>query len=137
MPSPSHLLKQKFPFEATAGQLRLFDTMDDFLDPDHPSDVLILRGYAGTGKTSLLPALVKVLPLFNYKSILMAPTGRAAKVMSGYTHRTAFTIHKIIFKQVADPGSGQLKFKRVKNYNRNMVFIVDEAESELALLDLI
>lgn len=127
MPSPSHLLKQKFPFEATAGQLRLFDTMDDFLDPDHPSDVLILRGYAGTGKTSLLPALVKVLPLFNYKSILMAPTGRAAKVMSGYTHRTAFTIHKIIFKQVADPGSGQLKFKRVKNYNRNMVFIVDEA----------
>ncbi|MCB0497442.1 MAG: AAA family ATPase [Cyclobacteriaceae bacterium] len=101
--------------------------MDDFLDPDHPSDVLILRGYAGTGKTSLLPALVKVLPLFNYKSILMAPTGRAAKVMSGYTHRTAFTIHKIIFKQVADPGSGQLKFKRVKNYNRNMVFIVDEA----------
>lgn len=127
MPSPSHILKQKFPYEATAGQLRLFDTMDDFLDPNHPSDVLVLKGYAGSGKTSLLPALVKVLPLFNYKSMLMAPTGRAAKVMSGYTKRTAFTIHKIIFKQVADPGSGQLRFKRVKNYNRNMVFIVDEA----------
>ena len=127
MPSPSHLLRQRFPFEATAGQLRLFDTMDDFLDSNHPSDVLVLRGYAGTGKTSLLPTLVQVLPLFNFKCLLMAPTGRAAKVMSGYTKRSAFTIHKIIFKQVADPGSGQLRFKRLKNYNRNMVFIVDEA----------
>lgn len=127
MPLPSQLLRQRFPFEATAGQLRLFDTMDNFLDSKHTSDVLVLRGYAGTGKTSLLPALVQVLPLFNYKFLLMAPTGRAAKVMSGYTKRSAFTIHKIIFKQVADPGSGQLQFKRLKNYNRNMVFIVDEA----------
>lgn len=127
MPKPSQLLKQRFPYEATAGQLKLFNTMDNFLDPNHHSDVLILRGYAGTGKTSVLPSLVQVLPLFNYKYMLMAPTGRAAKVMSGYTKRSAFTIHKIIFKQVADPGSGQLRFKRLKNYNHKMVFIVDEA----------
>lgn len=127
MPQVSHLLKQRFAYEPTAGQLKLFDTMDDFLNPDHSSKVLVLKGYAGTGKTSLIPALVQVLPLFNAKYLLMAPTGRAAKVMSGYTKRSAFTIHKIIFKQVADPGSGQLRFKRLKNYNRNTVFIVDEA----------
>lgn len=127
MPSPSHLLKQRFAFEPTAGQLMLFDIMDDFLKPEHPSEVLVLRGYAGTGKTSLIPALVQVLPLFNYKFLLMAPTGRAAKVMSGYTKRSAFTIHKIIFKQIADPGSGQLQFKRLKNYYKNTIFIVDEA----------
>ena len=127
MPLGSNILKQRFAFEPTAGQLKLFEMMDDFLDPKHPSEVLVLKGYAGTGKTSLIPALVQVLPLFNYKFLLMAPTGRAAKVMSGYTKRSAFTIHKIIFKQVADPGSGQLKFTKLKNYNHNTVFIVDEA----------
>ena len=72
-------------------------------------------------------ALVKTLPLFNLKFMLLAPTGRAAKVMTGYAKRTAFTIHKIIYKQVADPSSGQLRFRRVNNYNRNTVFIVDES----------
>lgn len=88
---------------------------------------MILQGYAGTGKTSIVSALVKTLPLFNYKYLLLAPTGRAAKVISAYTERAAFTIHKIIYKQVADPKSGQLKFRRVKNYNKNTVFVVDEA----------
>lgn len=88
---------------------------------------MILQGYAGTGKTSVMSALVKTLPLFNYKYLLLAPTGRAAKVLSSYTERSAFTIHKIIYKQVADPKSGQLKFKRVKNYNKETVFVVDEA----------
>ncbi len=127
MPKASHLLKQRFTFEPTAGQLKLFDLMDDFLDANHSSEVLVLKGYAGTGKTSLIPALVQVLPLFNFQFLLMAPTGRAAKVMSGYTKRSAFTIHKIIFKQVADPGSGLLKFARLKNYNKHTIFIVDEA----------
>jgi ATP-dependent exoDNAse (exonuclease V) alpha subunit len=127
VPKASHLLKQRFAFDATAGQLKLFDTMDDFLNHEHPSQILVLKGYAGTGKTSLIPALVQVLPLFNLKFLLMAPTGRAAKVMSGYTKRAAFTIHKIVFKQIADPGSGQLKFTKLKNYNKNTVFIVDEA----------
>ena len=88
---------------------------------------MILQGYAGTGKTSVVSALVKTLPLFNYKFLLLAPTGRAAKVLSAYTERAAFTIHKIIYKQVADPKSGQLKFRRIKNYNKNTVFVVDEA----------
>lgn len=88
---------------------------------------MILQGYAGTGKTSVVSALVKTLPLFNYKYLLLAPTGRAAKVLSAYAEKSAFTIHKIIYKQVADPKSGQLKFRRVKNYNKNTVFVVDEA----------
>ena len=88
---------------------------------------MILQGYAGTGKTSVMAALVKTLPLFNFKFLLLAPTGRAAKVLSAYTGRSAFTIHKIIYKQVADPKTGMLIFKRVKNYNKETIFIVDEA----------
>jgi len=88
---------------------------------------MILQGYAGTGKTSVVSALVKTLPLFNFKYLLLAPTGRAAKVISSYTKCAAFTIHKIIYKQVANPKSGQLLFKRIKNYNKNTIFVVDEA----------
>ena len=127
MPNPSTILKQKFPFEPTEGQQQLFDLMDNFIDKKSDNKIFIIRGYAGTGKTSIVPALVKTLPLFNYKFMLLAPTGRAAKVMSGYAKRSAFTIHKIIYKQVADPSTGQLRFKRVNNYNKNTVFIVDEA----------
>ena len=127
MPLPSNIIRQKFPFEPTAGQTALFELLDEFLDKKSGPPILIIKGYAGTGKTSFVSALVKVLPLFNYKFLLLAPTGRAAKVMSAYAKRSAFTIHKIIYKQVADPSSGQLKFKRVDNYNRNTVFIVDEA----------
>ena len=79
------------------------------------------------GKTSIVSALVSTLPLFNYKFLLLAPTGRAAKVMSQYSGRSAFTIHKIIYKQVADPSSGDLKFRLQKSYNQKTLFIVDEA----------
>lgn len=127
MPLPSSLLKQKFEYEPTSGQLKLFEKMDAFLDKKHSSQVLLLKGYAGTGKTSVVASLVQILLLFNFKYMLLAPTGRAAKVMGGYSQRTAFTIHKIIFKQIADPTSGKIKFARVKNYNKNTLFIVDEA----------
>lgn len=88
--------------------------------------MLVLRGYAGTGKTTIVSAVVKMLPFFNMRYVLMAPTGRAAKVMSGYSKRTAFTIHKKVFQQTAEPGGG-LRFKRQKNYHKNTLFIVDEA----------
>jgi len=101
--------------------------LDTFIDKNSNEKIFVIKGYAGTGKTSIVPALVKTLPLFNYKFVLLAPTGRAAKVMSGYSKRAAFTIHKIIYKQVADQSSGQLKFKRVTNYNKNTIFIVDES----------
>jgi len=102
--------------------------LDLFLsEKDHGPEVLLLKGYAGTGKTTLVSQLVNVLPLFNRKYSLLAPTGRAAKVMGGYAKRSAYTIHKIIYKQMAEPGSQALRFSRQKNYSRNTIFIVDEA----------
>ena len=128
MPLPSQILSNKFPFDPTRGQEQLFETFDEFLDKGiQENSALILRGYAGTGKTTVVSALVKVLPLFNFKFVLLAPTGRAAKVMSSYAKKAAFTTHKVIYKQVADPGTGSLKFKLQKSYNKNTVFIVDEA----------
>ena len=127
MPNPSSILTQKFPHEPTKGQLSLFNTLDKFIIKDGSYSIMVLQGFAGTGKTSVTSSLVRTLPLFNFKFLLLAPTGRAAKVLSAYTRKSAFTIHKIIYKQVADPRSGQLKFKRVKNYNKNTIFIVDEA----------
>lgn len=127
MAKPSEILAAKFPFEPTKGQLALFELFNDFiLKESVVKPTLLIRGYAGTGKTTMVSALVKMLPYFNFKYVLLAPTGRAAKVMAGYSQRTAFTIHKKIFHQVAEPGGG-LQFKSQKNYHTNTVFIVDEA----------
>ena len=123
MPRPSEILRQKFPFEPTEGQQGVFLKIDELLDK---SDALIIKGYAGTGKTTLISTLVQVLPLFNYKYVLLAPTGRAAKVMSSYSKRMAFTIHKRIYKQANKDTSGPV-FKRQKNYSKKTVFIIDES----------
>jgi len=124
---PSEILIDKSPFEPTEGQKKLFRLFDSFLlDDKQKKPVLVLRGYAGTGKTTVVSAVVKMLPFFKFKYVLMAPTGRAAKVMSGYSKRTAFTIHKKVFQQTAEPGGG-LEFKRQSNYHKNTLFIVDEA----------
>ncbi|MBC7922356.1 MAG: AAA family ATPase [Ferruginibacter sp.] len=102
--------------------------MDDFLlDEERFRATFLLRGYAGTGKTTLVSALVRVVEKFRYKVVLMAPTGRAAKVMATYSNRTAHTIHKKIYRQVADAYSGHLVFQRQKNYHTGTLFIVDEA----------
>ena len=128
LPFPSEVLERKFPFPPTKGQLKFMKMLDPFLDERGGGpDILLLKGYAGTGKTTLVSQLVNVLPLFNLKYSLLAPTGRAAKVMSGYSKRAAYTIHKIIYKQMTEPGSGMLKFSRQKNYHKNTIFIVDEA----------
>ncbi|MDQ3394013.1 MAG: AAA family ATPase [Bacteroidota bacterium] len=127
MEKPSAILIDKFPFSPTEGQKRLFLLFDNFLENDSAvHQTLLLKGFAGTGKTSVVGAIVKTLPFFNKRYCLLAPTGRAAKVMSQYTNKVAFTIHKIIYKQVADNNSG-FGFKRGKNYYKNTVFIVDEA----------
>ena len=126
MAKPSEILQSKFPFEPTKGQRSLFKAFDQFLLKDKEKPTLLVRGYAGTGKTTVVSAIVKMLPFFAYKYVLMAPTGRAAKVMSGYAKRTAFTIHKKVFQQTSEPG-GDLAFRRQKNYHKKTVFIVDEA----------
>lgn len=125
---PSVLLGKYFPFSPTSGQASFFRRMDDFLlKKPEEKPVFVLKGYAGTGKTSLVSALVKVLPRLDLRSLLLAPTGRAAKVMSNYSGRGAYTIHKIIYKPKGEPGKMTGGFILQKNYYKDTVFIVDES----------
>jgi exodeoxyribonuclease-5 len=128
MPKASSIIKSKFPFDPTPSQIRFFNALDHFFElEDIDKPTLLLKGYAGTGKTTIISALVKTLPLFNYKYVLIAPTGRAAKVMSNYAKKLALTVHKKIYKQTAEQGSEDFEFKLQKNYHHKTLFIIDEA----------
>lgn len=110
----------------TAGQEILTSKLADFIAESGMDAVFLLRGYAGTGKTTLVSALVKTLIKFKFNSVLLAPTGRAAKVLSTYTGRNAYTIHKNIYRQQSSSdGSG--RFVLNKNLCKDTFFIVDEA----------
>ena len=85
-----------------------------------------MRGYAGTGKTSLVSALIATLPQLRVNTILLAPTGRAAKVLAGYSQRQAFTIHKKIYMTATD-ANGAVRTVRAINKHAYTLFIVDEA----------
>ncbi len=126
VPEISEILSNRFPYDPTRGQQALFRLFDD-LTRKKKTDTLLIKGYAGTGKTSIVSVLVNVLPLFNLKFMLLAPTGRAAKVLANYSGKKAFTIHKIIYKLRQDKATGGLKFTRVNNYHKNTIFIIDEA----------
>lgn len=120
-------LRRHFPFEPTPSQATLFEKIQTWLEGNAKENpVFILKGYAGTGKTAFLVALIKVLSRLNLSAQLMAPTGRASKIMSSYTRRKAFTIHKRIFRYELD-GKGNPVLRRQKNNLSNAVFIVDEA----------
>jgi exodeoxyribonuclease-5 len=122
------LLLNSFPYEPTAGQLELLRRLSHFLTVswNNPHALFILRGYAGTGKTTVVRSLVQVLPRMNLRTVLMAPTGRAAKVLSAYTRMPAHTIHrKIYFAWTSHEGRIELKLQ--ENRHRNTLFIVDEA----------
>lgn len=126
-PSPSDLLKKSFPHEPTAGQEHFFLKIAEFLEDENLRDCFLLKGYAGTGKTTLISTLIKVIPKFGFKTVLLAPTGRAAKVMANYSRKKALTIHKKIYRQVADAYTGALHFELQSNKHRDTLFIVDEA----------
>ena len=100
--------------------------MSRFLYDSDPRSAFILRGYAGTGKTSLISALIATLPQLRVNSMLLAPTGRAAKVLSGYSHQSAFTIHKKIYMTATD-STGAVRTVRAVNKHSYTLFIVDEA----------
>lgn len=89
-------------------------------------EIMVIKGYAGTGKTNMVAALSKTLPTFKWKSVLLAPTGRAAKVLSNYSERPAQTIHKKIFRKTTTYDGG-VQFSLAENLHRHTVFIVDEA----------
>ena len=120
------LLSQRFPFVATDSQKYWLESIVDFLYTPDKNILYLLKGYAGTGKSTLIGHLVKLLSMANYKAVLMAPTGRAAKVIANYSGKKAFTIHKQIYFTKTEKGSG-VQFVLKPNKYRNTLFIVDEA----------
>lgn len=117
-------IHEAFPFRPTESQDRLFEMLSSFVCGD--GEIMIVNGYAGTGKTEAMGAVVKAMKACGMRYRLMAPTGRAAKVLSNYTGEKATTIHKQIYRQKSmDAGGG--KFVLDLNKDRDTVYIVDEA----------
>ncbi len=124
-----HLIKsfkEELKYELTEDQRLLFDKLAEFIFNPQNNRIFLLKGYAGTGKTSSVSAVVKSLRKLKINSILLAPTGRAAKVFSYYSGYPAFTIHKKIYRQKsASDGFGSFSLDR--NLHKDTLFIVDEA----------
>ena len=116
----------KISFETTFSQKKVVEKLSEWLSSPDYSQIFVLNGYAGTGKTTLIAALVEVLSDMNIKPILLAPTGRAAKVLSRYSHHEALTIHKRIYREKTN-ADYESKFTLNLNKERGAIFIVDEA----------
>lgn len=119
-------LTQSFGFEPTEGQSVVLYHLAAFLLSQKENPTYVLRGYAGTGKTSLVKTLVRTLPAIGMRYVLMAPTGRAAKVLSNYTGQNASTIHRKIYQAMTYP-DGSIRIARAENKYKHTLFIVDEA----------
>ncbi|MBQ0768976.1 MAG: AAA family ATPase [Bizionia sp.] len=120
------LIKQQFPFQPTAKQDILLLQLSNFIFNENAEEVFLLKGYAGTGKTTIVGTIVNNLSKAKKSAVLMAPTGRAAKVISNYSKKEAFTIHKKIYFPKKEKGGG-VKFVLQPNKHKNTLFIVDEA----------
>lgn len=113
-----------FKFAPTAGQAELIRRLSEFLSTGNCTDILLLNGFAGTGKTTVVGAVVKAMGYLGVPVLLAAPTGRAAKVLGSYSSHTAYTLHKLIYRQKEQSVDShfELGFNRMKN----ALFIVDE-----------
>ena len=111
--------------EPTPCQNRLLESIAEFISADD-DDILVVNGYAGTGKTTAVSAVLSVLKEYKVKSVLLAPTGRAAKVLSGYAGQPAYTIHKHIYRQKSVGGDGFGQFTLAPNKDKDTLFVVDE-----------
>ena len=120
-----HTFTEHFPYESTPCQERLLRETASFLSSDD-GDILVVNGYAGTGKTSALSAVVNGLASLQIPSVLLAPTGRSAKVLSGYSGRPASTIHKHIYRQKSFGADGFGQFSLAPNKAKGTLFLVDE-----------
>ena len=120
-----HEFLRRLPYETTSCQDALLRSIGDFLTSDD-GDILVVNGYAGTGKTSALAAVVATFRDLRTPVVLMAPTGRSAKVLSGYTGRPASTVHKQIYRQKSHGDDGFGQFSLATNKAKNTLFIVDE-----------
>ncbi|MCW2120833.1 ATP-dependent DNA helicase [Flavobacterium sp. 7A] len=120
------LLRKKFPFTPTQQQDIFFQKIAIFLTDTYDDTIFVLKGYAGTGKTTVISTIVNNLLEINKKYVLLAPTGRAAKVIANYSEKPAFTIHKKIYFPKKSSGGG-VSFVLQPNKHKNTIFIVDEA----------
>ncbi len=120
------LLQKNLPFEPTSCQSEVINGLSEYISSPVQDEIMLIKGFAGTGKTTIVNALTKCLQSMKIRPVLMAPTGRAAKVMAGYTGLPAFTIHKKIYRQQSS-ADGTGRFELDKNLYKNTYFIVDEA----------
>lgn len=120
------LIRQNLGHAPTPSQEQLTEKLAGFILGPNENKVFIVKGFAGTGKTTLISALVKSLEEIRVKTLLLAPTGRAAKVFSAYAGKTAYTIHRKIYRQKSSKdGFGEFILNR--NLFSNMIILVDEA----------
>lgn len=122
----TNLLHKKFPFEPTTSQEELLNQLSAFVFDKDEEAIFILKGYAGTGKTTSIGTFVNELWQAGKKAVLLAPTGRAAKVISNYSGKKALTIHKKIYQPKKQP-NGNVSFVKQVNKHTNTYFIVDES----------
>jgi exodeoxyribonuclease V len=132
-PMTSEILAH-FPYEPTSDQITVIREMVAFIQNRNPSSLFLLKGYAGTGKTTMISSLVNMLSRHNEKPVLLAPTGRAAKVLASYSKEKALTIHKKIFR-IQIQRDGQIEIALQENKHKNTIFIVDEASMIPAGID--
>jgi len=121
-----NLLAKKFQYEPTSGQDELLGMIADFLLDREERNLLLIKGYAGTGKTTIVKSVTNVLEEYNHGCVLLAPTGRSAKVLSKYSGKAASTIHKKIYRLSAN-ADGAMNLAILQNMHKNTLFIVDEA----------
>ena len=115
----------KFAYSPTPCQDSLLHKVADFVS-SYDDDILVVNGYAGTGKTTAISSVISVLKEFGTKCVLLAPTGRAAKVLSSYSGQPAYTIHKHIYRQKSVGGDGFGQFSLAPNKDKETLFVVDE-----------
>lgn len=116
---------KNYPFEPTEEQNKAIIMISEFVSSEGERSMFLLKGYAGTGKTTLIGALVRALKKHSFRVILMAPTGRSAKIFSLYSSNNAYTIHKKIYRQKSIMESDSFQLDR--NIYENTLFLVDEA----------
>jgi len=117
---------EKLDEEPTNSQKLLIKQVSNFILNSPDDEVFVITGYAGTGKTTVISAIINVLGDFNTKTVLLAPTGRASKVLANFSGKSAYTIHKKIYKQKSSK-DGFGKFVLGKNLSSGIIFFIDEA----------
>lgn len=121
-----HKIKENFPFEPTKDQLKVIELIAQFLLSKDAKEILLIKGYAGVGKTALIASVIQTMEQLKQSAVLLAPTGRAAKVFSSYANYPAFTIHKEIYRQKTQTDF-QTDFSLDRNLKKQTTFFIDEA----------